>query len=83
MMFLPAFQLAHQDLLSTTPLVPAAAPLQVIQVPNPDRMHRLLRVMAAVGLLAEHPGGRFSLTPMGAALRTDHPASAKWMTLVW
>ncbi len=37
---------------------------------------RLLRASAALGLVNEETDGRFSLTPLGAALRTDAPRHA-------
>ncbi|MBN6038842.1 methyltransferase [Amycolatopsis sp. 195334CR] len=40
-----------------------------------QQMYRLLRAAAGLGLLAEHDGGRFELTPQGALLRRDSPAS--------
>jgi hypothetical protein len=46
-------------------------------------MHRALRAMGVIGLVHEHRGAHFSLTPLGAAFRTDAPASAKWPTLTW
>jgi hypothetical protein len=38
---------------------------------DPDALYRLLRTAAAVGLLIEEAGKRFSLTPMGDCLRSD------------
>lgn len=40
-----------------------------------DGMYRLLRALASVGLCAETAGRRFTLTPMGQLLRSDHPES--------
>lgn len=40
-----------------------------------DRLNRLLRALAAIGLCTEHEPERFSLTPTGALLRTDVPGS--------
>lgn len=36
-----------------------------------DALGRLLRALAAIGVLTEHDDGRFSLTAMGEALRSD------------
>jgi SAM-dependent methyltransferase len=38
-------------------------------------LYRLLRALAAIGVFAEAPDGRFSLTATGQFLRRDHPLS--------
>ncbi len=44
---------------------------------NPEHTTvRVLRAAASLGLLDEPEAGRFALTPVGALLRTDNPASA-------
>src|SRR4051794_14089045 len=40
-------------------------------------LYRLLRALAACGLLCEGPGATFSLTSLGAALRSDAPGAAR------
>lgn len=40
-------------------------------------LHRFMRALASLGLLTEGPAGRFGLTPLGAALRTGAPGSAR------
>ncbi|HZH08069.1 MAG TPA: methyltransferase [Lautropia sp.] len=40
-------------------------------------LHRLLRGLAADGVLEEHPGAAFSLTDLGQQLRSDHPQSLR------
>ena len=40
-----------------------------------DGLYRLLRALASVGLFAETSGRRFTLTPAGQLLRSDHPES--------
>ena len=40
-------------------------------------LYRLLRVLAAAGALREEPDGRFSLTALGATLRSDGPDSVR------
>ena len=46
-------------------------------------MHRLLRALAAIGLLTEQTDGRYSLTPLGIVLRSDHPRSIRaWARLI-
>jgi SAM-dependent methyltransferase len=44
-------------------------------------LHRLLRALAGLGALAEGSSGRFTLKPLGAALRTDAPGRAIILTL--
>ncbi len=45
-------------------------------------LRRILRGLAAIGILAETPPDRFALTPMGELLRTDHPRSLHGAVLV-
>jgi hypothetical protein len=46
---------------------------------DPPTLYRLLRALAAVGVFHEDTARYFSLTPMGALLRSDHPGSvAPW-----
>ena len=50
---------------------------------NPSALYRLLRTLAAFGLLHEDDERRFSLTELGAPLRSDHPESvAGWAAFV-
>jgi precorrin-6B methylase 2 len=42
-----------------------------------DPLHRVLKLVAANGALAESEPGRFSLTPFGELLRTDSPSSMR------
>jgi hypothetical protein len=44
---------------------------------NEAALHRLLRAVAAVGVLTREPGGRFGLTPFGQCLRSDVPGSMR------
>lgn len=46
-------------------------------------MTRLLRAMAALGLLTEDPGGEFSLTGTGQLLRGDRPDSLREFALMF
>jgi hypothetical protein len=48
---------------------------------HPDALHRLLRVLASVGIFAQVDQRRFTLTPLGALLQTDVPGSL-WSTAV-
>jgi hypothetical protein len=50
---------------------------------QPRALYRLLRALAAVGVLHEHPGETFELTPTGCCLRSDVPNSCyAWACLV-
>jgi hypothetical protein len=49
--------------------------LAVATETDPPTLYRLLRALAAVGVLHEEDGRRFSLTPVGEQLRSDHPRS--------
>ena len=40
-------------------------------------LHRLMRALAALGILAGKDGRRFALTPLGEALKTGAPGSAR------
>jgi SAM-dependent methyltransferase len=40
---------------------------------NPQALYRLLRTLAGIGLLADAGDGMFTLTPVGACLRSDAP----------
>ncbi|MBI5289471.1 MAG: methyltransferase [Chloroflexi bacterium] len=45
-----------------------------------DALYRLLRALASVGVLHEHPGRHFSMTQLGQGLRRDAPGSiAGWV----
>jgi len=44
---------------------------------HPSSLRRLLRALAAVGLFTEEQGGQFSLTPLGATLRSDVASSLR------
>jgi SAM-dependent methyltransferase len=42
-----------------------------------NALRRVLRGLAAEGVLVEHPDGRFGLTALGSCLRTDVPSSLR------
>lgn len=55
-------------------------------------LYRFLRALVSIGVLAQREPNRFSLTPMGELLRTDHPEGlrdlvlwngAEWRHRVW
>jgi hypothetical protein len=43
--------------------------------------HRLLRTLASIGVFAEGPDNRFSLTPLGTTLRSNAPDSVRDMAI--
>lgn len=45
-------------------------------------LYQVLRCAAAVGVFAEQPDGRFALTPMAQALRSDLPGSLRDLVLL-
>jgi|SRR5579884_423942 len=61
----------------------SAAELAASTETHPDSLYRLLRAVAAAGVLHEDAERRFSLTPIGERLRADAPDSlAGWAKLV-
>ena len=44
---------------------------------DPRSLHRLMRTLASLGILSQGPDDRFSLTPLGASLKSDAPGSAR------
>ena len=44
---------------------------------NTAALYRVMRALSAVGIFTESAGRMFALTPMGEALRTDHPRSLR------
>ena len=48
---------------------------------DPRSARRLLRTLASMGVFAEGPDNRFSLTPLGATLRSNAPDSVRDMAI--
>lgn len=48
---------------------------------DPDALHRLMRGVASVGVLAHEGGGKFALTPVGQCLRSNVPGSMRSMII--
>ncbi|MFI1070126.1 methyltransferase [Streptomyces puniciscabiei] len=73
-------ELGVADLLADKPRTAAelAAALDV----DADALGRCLRAAAALGVLAEEPECRYSLRPMGEALRSDVPCSVRDFTVL-
>jgi hypothetical protein len=60
----------------------AAGPRSAAELAGPMRLHapslhRLMRTLASLGILTERDSQRFALTPMGEALKTGAPGSAR------
>jgi len=60
----------------------AAGPRSAEELAKPTEMqaaalHRLMRTLANMGILSERPDRRFGLTPLGQALKTGAPGSAR------
>jgi len=70
-----AASLGLADLLTAGPR--SSAELARATGTHPPSLHRALRAMVAMGLLAEQADGRFGLTPSGACLRSDVPDSLR------
>jgi hypothetical protein len=66
-----AARLGLADHLGETPR--SYTELAPIVQANPRGLYRLLRALASLGLVEEAEDGRFTLTPVGACLRTDAP----------
>ncbi len=54
----------------------SAGELAAVAGANPRALHRFLRTLASLGILTQD-GDRFGLTPLGAALKSDAPGSAR------
>ncbi len=49
---------------------------------NGSMLYRLLRALASMGTLSEHPNRRFSTTEAGETLRSEHPQSLRGVVLL-
>ena len=70
-----AAKLGLADHLAAAPR--SAAELAGVTGTHAPSLHRLMRTLASLGLLTEGEGQRFALTPLGAALQTGAPGSAR------
>jgi hypothetical protein len=70
----------------------SAATLAADLSANPRALHRFMRTLASFGILAQDDHDRFALTPLGEALKSDAPGSARstilamagpWMWKAW
>ncbi|MGH7342951.1 MAG: methyltransferase [Candidatus Rokuibacteriota bacterium] len=74
-MIFVAAKLGIADVLAKGPKTPAAVAEQVGA--HAPFVHRVLRTLASLGVLAETSNGRFRLTPTGATLRSGVPGSLR------
>ena len=70
-----AAELGIADLLEKQPHT--AAQLATATGTDPQKLYRLLRFLASLGVFQEGPGGAWSLSPLGAVLRTEGPGSMR------
>ena len=66
----------------------AAGPKSAAELAGPTRthapaLHRLMRTLASLGILTERDAQRFALTPLGEALKTGAPGSARATVLTF
>lgn len=71
-----ASSLGIADHLDTTPM-PVAELARACDA-DEDALYRFCRTLAGLGVLEAHPNRSFTLTDMGATLRTDAPHSLRW-----
>ncbi|MEY9836968.1 methyltransferase [Streptacidiphilus sp. EB103A] len=71
-----AAELGLADLLSSEPM--SVTDLAAAVEADEDALYRFCRVLAALGVLASHPGRRFSLTEAGSLLRSDAPGGFRY-----
>ncbi|MFQ5642030.1 MAG: methyltransferase [bacterium] len=70
-----AAKLGLADHLDGTPK--SAAELSGVTGTHAPSLHRLMRTLASMGIFTEDDAQQFSLTPLGAALKTGAPGSAR------
>jgi hypothetical protein len=70
-----AAKLGLADHLDSKPM--AAAELAQLVGAHAPSLHRFMRTLAGLGILTEDGAQRFALTPLGAALKTGAPGSAR------
>lgn len=85
-----AASLGLADCLASGPR--SAAELSADLGTHPRAMHRFMRALASFGILTQDADDRFALTPLGEALKSDAPGSARstilaltgsWMWNAW
>lgn len=76
-----AAALGIPDLLADGPVTVDS--LAVKAAAHRPSLYRLLRMLAGTGAVREEADGRFSLTPLGATLRSDGPDSVRDWASTW
>src|SRR5262245_39334040 len=76
-----AAKLGIADLLASGPK--GSAELARATGTHPRSLYRLMRTLASLGILSEAEPDRFSLTPLGEALRTGAPGAARSTVLAF
>jgi SAM-dependent methyltransferase len=76
-----AAKLGVADLLASGPL--PAAELAAKTGTDPAALRRVLRLLTSVGVFTEAANGAFALAPLGEALRSDVPGSARALVLLF
>lgn len=74
-------ELRIADLLSKGPKT--AAELAAQTELDERALHRIMRLLASHEVFVEHPGGLFSLTPVGALLDSTSPSSMRDMAIMF
>jgi len=74
-----AAKLGIPDLLKDGPK--SAENLAQVTSTHAPTLYRVMRALDSVGVLAEDGDGRFTLTPLGATLRTDVPGSLRFFVI--
>lgn len=74
-------KLGVADHMSGTPK--HVAELAQIVGAQPDFLYRVMRLLASLGVFVEGPGKSFALTPVGECLRTESPASVRYLAMAW
>jgi hypothetical protein len=76
-----AVELRLADLLNDGPQ--SSADLALATETHAPALHRLLRTLAAIGIVDENDDGQFALSPLGATLCTDEPGTLRsWAEFV-
>jgi len=76
-----AAKLGIADLLAPGPL--SVAELAARTETDASALRRILRLLVSVGVFGEDEHGAFDLTPLGAAMRSDVPGSARSLVLLF
>lgn len=76
-----AAKLRLADVLSNGPMTPREVATACAAQEYP--LQRLMRYLTAIGVLKEDDLGRFTCTPLGDLLRSDHPQSVRGIAIMY